>query len=485
MKSNKLVRFANYGIEDVDQVVPAAEAPEAPEAPEVEIDETKTDEVAELETQVAEQEVGEVESDIEEMTDVAESLEAICFGIEATLKKGGLSKQGAAFALQSADLQLNRLGLEGIKIAVEDFAEVPVQLPPATGEVDPVVEQANPETAKPDGDNKTSVEPDAASVVKSEEAGVAGSDNTDAQVSENVAVSQEAMDNIKDKVKAIWEAIMQAISKVIEASKAFFAKIAEFTMRQARAAGQLAKDAAALPGNFYKKQKVKSRLKKALEKDDFKKLKEVIATAEKYASEGLDHIDQRLDAAYKDVLSADEADQAKGLEAIKALIEEMNQRDTASVATAEVAGESMEVKGNGVVSTASNEETIDGEFEVISSSDLEGLAKEAEDMAADTRLAKAKKALDAKYESIKNKASAFAKKVGEMGDKASSSAAAAVKAVGGFITGVGRSIASMFSNIAKFVSKTVSGALDYLKAQYSNFTSKENEDKGSEEAAKE
>ena len=477
MKSNKLVRFATYGIEDVDQVVPPVETPE------VVIDETKSDEVAELETQVAEQEVGEVENDIAEMTDVAESLEAICFGIEATLKKGGLSKQGAAFALQSADLQLNRLGLEGIKVAVEDFAEVPVQLPPATGEVDPVVEQANPETAKVDGDNKTSVEPDAASVVKSEEAGVAGSDNTDAAASENVAISQEAMDNIKEKVKAIWDAIMTAISRAIEATKAFFAKIGEFTMRQARAAGQMAKDAAALPGNFYKKQKVKARLKKALEKDDFKKLKDVIATAEKYTSEGLDHIDKRLDAAYQDVLSADEAEQAKGLEAIKALIEEMNQRDTASVATAEVTGESVELKGDGSLSTASNEETIEGEFEVVTGSELEDLAKEAEGMAADSRLAKAKKALDAKYESIKNKASNFAKKVGEMGDKAGASALAAVKAVGGFIAKVGRSIANTFSNLAKFVSKTVSGALAYLKAQYTNFTTKDKEGKGDEEAA--
>lgn len=474
MNANKLSRFANYGIEDVDQVGVAA-----PEAPEVEIDETKTDEVAELETQAAEQEVGEVESDIEEMTDVAESLEAICFGIEATLKKGGMSKQGAAFALQSADLQLNRLGLEGIKVAVEDFEEAP-----SVG-VLPAADEPVKDTAKVDGENKTSVEPDAASVVKSEEAGTAGSDNTDAQVTSNVAVSQEAMENIKDKIKAIWEAIQKAIVRVIEATKAFFTKIGEFTMRQARAAGQLAKDASALPGNFYKKMKVKSKLKKALEKDDFKKLNDVIAAAEKWTAYGLDHIDKRLDAAYKDVLSADEAEQAKGLEAIKALIEEMDKRQAGeSIAdVVGVLGVDVSIKGDGNIETSSNEETFEGDFEVISTTELVALSKDVETMAADSRLAKVKKFLDAKYESIKNKASAFAKKVGEMGDKAGASAMAAVKAVGGFIAKIGRNIANTFSNIARFISKTVSDALTYLKAQYNNFTTKDKEGKDDDKEA--
>ena len=133
MKST-LNGFANYGIEDADLAVAAPVVdPELPV-----IDETKTDEVAELETEVVENEVAEVEGDIEEMTDTVESLEAICMGIRSTLKRGGMNRQAAAFALQSADLQLARLGLEGIKVAVEDFEEAPT----AVAEEAPATEAA-------------------------------------------------------------------------------------------------------------------------------------------------------------------------------------------------------------------------------------------------------------------------------------------------------------------------------------------------------
>ena len=125
------------------------------------------------------------------MSDVAESLETICAGIQSTLRFGGMNRQAAAFTLQSADMQMARLGLEGLAVSVEDFAE-PEELV--------------------DAENKLLPEPDAASVVGSDEAGIAEDDNVDAdeagevaevvtsedpEVAENLAVTQEAMEGIK------------------------------------------------------------------------------------------------------------------------------------------------------------------------------------------------------------------------------------------------------------------------------------------------
>lgn len=251
MKSNKLARFVNYGIENAEPEMEVTE-----QLPEV--DETLAPEQLEAETQVAENEVEQVEGDMDEMSDVAESLEAICFGIEATLKKGGMNRQAAAFALQSVDLQLNRLGLDGVSsVAVEDFAEAP-QLPPATGEADPIAEASAISTGdagKPVGtDNPTSVEPDAASVAKSEEAGVAGSDNTDA--TSNVAVSQEAAENIREIIRKIWEAIKAAFASLKNAMGVFLKKALDFSTLQARRAESYKKNLQSLKELVVKKEEL-------------------------------------------------------------------------------------------------------------------------------------------------------------------------------------------------------------------------------------
>ena len=208
---NKLSRFAGYGIEDAEVVAPVDQLPE--------VDENMTEEEAELKTEVAEKEVGEVENDIGEMADVAESLEAICIGIQSTLKKGGLTRQGAAFAMQSADMQLNRLGLSGIACSVEDFEE---QLPPPTEEVDPIAQ-----------DTLGGAEGAGEGVVPSAPAGVEADSETIAQ---NVAVSQEAMENIKAVITKIWEAIKSALVALKDAIVSFFKKAADFSLTQARRA---------------------------------------------------------------------------------------------------------------------------------------------------------------------------------------------------------------------------------------------------------
>lgn len=198
---NKLNRFAQFGLEDDTEVVEA-----------VEIDETKTDEVAELETEVAEGEVVEVDGDIAEMTDTVESLEAICAGIRSTYKFGGLNRQGAAFALQSVDLQLARLGLEGIRCSVEDFEVAPAAAEGADPIADDII-SAGGEADPLNGDNKTSVEPDA-----------------------NVAVSQEAETTIREKIAKIWQAIKDAITSFLAKVKDWFLRVFEESARVAKSA---------------------------------------------------------------------------------------------------------------------------------------------------------------------------------------------------------------------------------------------------------
>jgi hypothetical protein len=212
---SKLSRFVSYGIEEGTEIPPF----------DAMVDDSVSDETAVAEAVEKEGEVNEIASDVDEMSDVAESLEAICAGIQSTLRFGGMNRQAAAFALQSADMQMARLGLEGLAVSVEDFAE-PEELV--------------------DAENKTSVEPDAASVVGSDEAGIAEDDNVDAdeagevaevvtsedpEVAENLAVTQEAMEGIKNTLKTIWQAIVNAIKKMSNAIKGWWKKVTDWSPR--------------------------------------------------------------------------------------------------------------------------------------------------------------------------------------------------------------------------------------------------------------
>ena len=217
---SKLSRFVSYGIEEGTEIPPF----------DAMVDDSVSDETAVAEAVEKEGEVHEIANDVDEMSDVAESLEAICAGIQSTLRFGGMNRQAAAFALQSADMQMARLGLEGLAVSVEDFAE-PEELV--------------------DAENKTSVEPDAASVVGSDEAGIAEDDNVDAEpkvddapaeaaevvtsedpeVAENLAVTQEAMEGIKNTLRTIWNAIVNAIKKMSNAIKGWWKKVTDWSPR--------------------------------------------------------------------------------------------------------------------------------------------------------------------------------------------------------------------------------------------------------------
>lgn len=499
----KLSRFATYGIENDDQDLDGQVAATQVDADLPVIDETKSDEVAELETEKAENEVAEVEGDINEMTDTVESLEAICFGIEATLKKGGLSRQGAAFALQSADLQLNRLGLSGPKASVEDFEEAPVAVTTDAGTAtDPIAEDtisAGGNPAPVDGDNKTSVEPDAASAVGSDEAGIADKDNTDAgepaavlaPVPANVAVSQEAMEDIKAKIKAIWEAITKAFATFIERVKGFFAKIGEFTMRQARACGELAKSAAAAPGNYFKNKKVKVKTKAVLDSAGLKKMVEECAKAGADVEAKLKKLEADLDAAYKMVLSKDEDQQNKGAEAIKKALADFKAIEDQKLLTVDIGGETTTLDGNGTVGTGSQEETFEGEFEAIPKEEIAKEAKAVEDVASDSKLSKIKGAISNTFNSILEKSKRFATAVGvafAVGATLLVGGAAIlvvtfVGTIASTILGIGKMVFGIASGIAKLVSKGVSNCYNYLKAMFQNLTTKEKEGEGDKEAA--
>lgn len=195
MKPN---RFASYGLESAD----SAEIVETP------LEDLPPADVVESDMADASAEVQTHENNIAEMTDVAESLEAICVGLECAIAQGGLTKQSAAFALQSADLQLSRVGLEALSVGLEAFDE-PV-----------VVEGEKPAEGEVTADNKTSAEPDAEPVTKSEEAGVAG-----------VAVAEASLEGIQETIQNIWKAILAAMEKVRVALKKFFVNMFDFAPR--------------------------------------------------------------------------------------------------------------------------------------------------------------------------------------------------------------------------------------------------------------
>lgn len=209
MKPN---RFGSYGLESADvnaEYVDQRPLEELPPADVVEGD--MVDASAEVETH---------ERNIEEMTDVAESLEAICIGLEAVIANdGGLNRQSAAFALQSADLQLSRIGLEALAVSTEAFDEaVVVEAAAAPKPVEGEVTDAN----------KTSVEPDAEGVKQSEEAGIAG-----------VEVAKASLESIQETVKNIWKAILNAMEKVRAALKKFFVNLFDFAPRIRAKANEL------------------------------------------------------------------------------------------------------------------------------------------------------------------------------------------------------------------------------------------------------
>lgn len=422
---NKLSRFTSYGIEDgeVEDVV---------------IDETVTDEQAEQAVDQAEDKVEEVNEDVAEMTDVAESLEAICVGIRSTLKTGGLNRQAAAFALQSVDLQLARLGLDSVKASVEDFEEQPA--------VDPVAEDVTAQS-------------DDGGVVEDAPAGVEADSET---VAENVAVTQEAEKTIGERIKAIWDAIVNAIKVFFGKIKEYLVKIWEFFARQAKKLGGFIVTLAKMPGEKFKKLKVKSRLKAEIGKNNVKKANETLKKIAKGHEDKLKEVEGKLDACYKQILSKDEAEQMAGIEAYQAINADI-EKYMANLPTVEVAGEKVELAQE---TTTSNEETVEGEFEVVveSKEELTALAKEAESVTADAAIKNSEKNADGIFKRIQDKASKFFGALGNAASWVKDQVVDKTKMLGRGIMKLGKFIFNGFRKIIGFVVKIVGMVIGFIGA---------------------
>jgi hypothetical protein len=420
---NKLSRFTSYGIEDevVEDVV---------------IDETVTDEQAEQAVDQAEDKVEEVNEDVAEMTDVAESLEAICVGIRSTLKTGGLNRQAAAFALQSVDLQLARLGLDSVKASVEDFEEQPA--------VDPVAEDVTAQS-------------DDGGVVEDAPAGVEADSET---VAENVAVTQEAEKTIGERIKAIWDAIVNAIKVFFGKIKEYLVKIWEFFARQAKKLGGFIVTLAKMPGEKFKKLRVKSRMKQWFGGRDIKALNDTFKKIAKGHEDKLKEVEAKLDGCYKKILSKDEEEQLAGIVEYTTISAEVN-KYMAELPTVEAAGEKVELAQE---TTTSNEETVEGEFEVVveSKEELTALAKEAESVTADAAIKNSEKNADGIFKRIQDKASKFFGALGNAASWVKDKVVEGSKAIGRFIMKLGKFIFNGFRKIIGFVVKIVGLVIGFI-----------------------
>ncbi len=475
---DKNIRFKNYGLEDVVVETAPVVVEDA-----VQIDESVPDAVIEVQVQVADQEANVIAGDIAEMSDVQESLEAIADGIAQTLKHGGLNVQAACFALQSADLQLNRLGMAPSLVSVESFEEVatPAEQAAVVEVIEaPVSGDAAPADAKLDTENKTSAEPDASSVVKSEEAGVAGTDNADAPAPEvvkpaesgAVVASQEAIADIKARVAAIWESIKNAIKKFYEKVLELYNKIADFTVRQGRVAAEYGKKIQGLASDEVKKQKIKFKVSRVVGKEDLGKIKALVVSAATFGEGAVESTEAEIKKAIALITDADEAKQAEGKTLVDELIARWDALEAEAGGAVDVPGVGkVTVSKSGKVEIASEEADgdVDGEVEAESKSALVSLSKEIVVVANDTKVQALKKKVDAALARIAAAIDAGVKKVTALGDKASAEAKSAITALGNFYSKITKSVANLFRQAGSIVGKSVKNANEYLAAQYKNF----------------